>query len=551
MYLNWSIMLMFMVFIFSFVYIFSFYMNSIYIMEYYFNSIQNMDFKFYFLFDWMSILFSITVLMISSMVIMYSKSYMNEDKNKISFCFIVLLFVSSMIILILMPNMFMIILGWDGLGLVSYCLVIYYQSINSYNSGMMTIISNRVGDVMIILSLIFFVNFGSFDLISLNKIELICGVMILIAAFTKSAQIPFSAWLPAAMAAPTPVSSLVHSSTLVTAGVYLLMRFNFLFKMNFYCLILIKISLMTMMMAGISAFFETDFKKIIAFSTLSQLSMMMITISLGSMELAFFHLIMHAFFKSLLFLCAGLVIHSFFGIQDIRMLGNFFKLSPFISTSMIISLFSLMGFPFIGGFYSKDLIVEFFFFKINNIILFMIFILGILSTFLYCLRMAYMMLFKGIKNLILIKFNFDFFMKFSIFVLCFFVLISGNFMFWLISSNLSAFFISKISKIWTLFMMMILIYFLFIKNTYFITKFVKIDFFYKIWNLSFLTSFVFLKKNNKLLYSSISDWTWMEILGTKTLYTFSLNFLNFNYWIEAKNLNKILLVILGTILIIF
>uniref|UniRef100_UPI0030FE1F50 NADH dehydrogenase subunit 5 n=1 Tax=Amblyomma postoculatum TaxID=3107720 RepID=UPI0030FE1F50 len=550
MYLNWSVMLFFMVMFFSLLYMFIFYSNSIFILEYYFNSIQSVDFKFYFLLDWMSILFSITVLMISSMVILYSKSYMNADKNKISFCFIVLMFVGSMIILILMPNMFMIILGWDGLGLVSYCLVIYYQSVSSYNSGMMTIISNRVGDVMIILSLIFFVNFGSFDLISFKKVELICGVMILIAALTKSAQIPFSAWLPAAMAAPTPVSSLVHSSTLVTAGVYLLMRFNFLFKTNFFCLILIKISLMTMMMAGICAFFETDFKKIIAFSTLSQLSMMMVTISLGSVELAFLHLVMHAFFKSLLFLCAGLVIHSFYGIQDIRMLGNFFKISPFISTSMIVSLFSLMGFPFIGGFYSKDLIVEFFFFKINNIVLLTIFILGIMFTFLYCIRIAYIMLFKGVKNLMLMVFNFDFFMKFSIFILSMFVLISGNFMFWIIPSNLGTFFISKISKIWTLLMMSMFIYFFFIKNTQYITKFAKIDFFYKIWNLSFLTSFIFLSKNNKILSNSISDWTWMEILGTKTLYNFSLNFLNFNYWIGSKNLNKILLIILVMILII-
>uniref|UniRef100_UPI0030FE042A NADH dehydrogenase subunit 5 n=1 Tax=Amblyomma limbatum TaxID=591489 RepID=UPI0030FE042A len=550
MFINWSLMLFLMSVFFLFMYMYMYYFNKIFILEYYLNSIQNMDFKFYFLFDWMSILFSITVLMISSMVILYSNSYMNLDKNKNSFCIIVLLFVSSMVILILMPNMFMIILGWDGLGLVSYCLVIYYQSVNSYNSGMMTIISNRIGDVMIILSLIFFMNFGSFDLFSLNSIELICGILILIAALTKSAQLPFSAWLPAAMAAPTPVSSLVHSSTLVTAGVYLLMRFNFLFKLNFFCLILMKISLITMLMAGMCAFLENDFKKIIAFSTLSQLSMMMIIISLNLVELAFFHLIMHAFFKSLLFLCAGVIIHSFQGVQDIRMLGNFFSVSPFISTCMFISLLSLMGFPFIGGFYSKDLILEFFFLKMNNMFMLMIFIIGLMFTFLYCIRVSYMMFFKGIKYLIFINFKFDFFMKFSIFMLSIYVLILGNLMSWIILYNLNILFISKQSKILML-MIMILISMLFfyMKKIYKI-KFKNFDFFYKIWNLSFLTSFIFLNLNYKFLFTSLSDWTWMEILGVKPIFSYSAKIYNLNYWIEKLNLNKILLILMIMIMLI-
>uniref|UniRef100_UPI0030FEACF3 NADH dehydrogenase subunit 5 n=1 Tax=Amblyomma albolimbatum TaxID=1987572 RepID=UPI0030FEACF3 len=549
MFINWSLMLFLMSVFFLFMYMYMYYFNSIFILEYYLNSIQNMDFKFYFLFDWMSILFSITVLMISSMVIMYSNSYMNLDKNKNSFCFIVLLFVSSMIILILMPNMFMIILGWDGLGLVSYCLVIYYQSVNSYNSGMMTVISNRIGDVMIILSLIFFVNFGSFDLLLFNSIELICGILILIAALTKSAQLPFSAWLPAAMAAPTPVSSLVHSSTLVTAGVYLLMRFNFLFKLNFFCLILMKISLITMLMAGMCAFFENDFKKIIAFSTLSQLSMMMIIISLNLVEMAFFHLIMHAFFKSLLFLCAGIIIHFFQGVQDIRMLGNFFKVSPFISTCMLISLLSLMGFPFIGGFYSKDLILEFFFLKMNNMFMLFIFIIGLMFTFLYCMRVLYTMFFKGIKYLIFINFKFDFFMKFPIFVLSIYVLILGNLMSWIILSNLNILFISKMSKILML-MIMIFTSFLFLKIKNYKIKIKNFDFFFKIWNLSFLTSFIFLKLNYKFLLNSFSDWTWMENLSIKFFSNYSLKTYNFNYWIENLNLNKILLVLMIAIMLI-
>lgn len=349
-------------FIFVILYFYTFSLRNTIVIEYFMISILNIDFKFYFLFDWIRTIFSAVVIIISGLVIIYRNRYIKNELNKNSFCLVVLLFVLSILFLILIPNIFIIILGWDGLGLVSYCLVIYYQRVNSYNSGIITIIRNRVGDVIIILAIIFFINFGSFDLITITKIELICGILILIAGLTKRAQIPFSAWLPAAIAAPTPVSALVHSSTLVTAGVYLLIRFNFLFMNSFYSNILLKISLLTLIISGINAFFECDMKKIIAFSTLRQLSIIIISLSIGIIEIAFFHLILHAIFKSMLFLCAGLVIHYLNGIQDIRILGNFFNFRPIISRCMLISILSLIGFPFIGGFYSKDIIVEFFFF---------------------------------------------------------------------------------------------------------------------------------------------------------------------------------------------
>nr|YP_010535371.1 NADH dehydrogenase subunit 5 [Amblyomma hebraeum]QLD96941.1 NADH dehydrogenase subunit 5 [Amblyomma hebraeum]UYB77932.1 NADH dehydrogenase subunit 5 [Amblyomma hebraeum] len=548
MFINWGSFLVILSLMGMTIFFFLFYNDTFIVIEYFLLSILNLDVKFYFLIDWISTLFSSVVMFISGMVILYSHDYMKEDKNKNSFCWIVLLFVLSMIFLIIMPNMFMLILGWDGLGLVSYCLVIYYQSVNSYNSGMITIISNRVGDVMIILSLIFFVNFGSFDLLSLSQIELICGILILIAGLTKSAQIPFSAWLPAAMAAPTPVSSLVHSSTLVTAGVYLLMRFNFLFHFNFFSSILMKISLLTMLMAGINAFFETDFKKIIAFSTLSQLSLMMISISLGMMELAFFHLIMHAIFKSMLFLCAGLIIHSFNGIQDIRMLGNFFSVSPLISSCMSISILSLMGFPFIGGFYSKDLIVEFFIFKINNLILILIFYIGILFTFFYCSRLIYTLLLKSTMNLTISNFNFQFMMVFPITNLCAFMIISGGFMNWIINPNFSLIFIDFECKSFTLiFLVISIFFFIFIKNMNFYSS--KLEFFFKIWHLNFMTSFILLNMSKKLSILSLSDWTWMEILGPSMIKNnFNLLY-NFSSWMEIKNFNKILLILMMTVII--
>nr|YP_011017401.1 NADH dehydrogenase subunit 5 [Amblyomma parvum]WQF69064.1 NADH dehydrogenase subunit 5 [Amblyomma parvum] len=549
MFIHWSMFLVTVSMIFGMFLLIFFYKNFMIIVEYFLCSINNVDYKLYFLFDWISILFSMIVLLISSMVMLYSNSYMKNDKNKFSFCWIVLLFVFSMILLILMPNMFMIVLGWDGLGLVSYCLVIHYQSINSYNSGMMTIISNRVGDVMIVLSMIFFVSFGSFDFFSNLEIELICGILILVAGLTKSAQIPFSAWLPAAMAAPTPVSSLVHSSTLVTAGVYILMRFSYLFEFNIFSTTLLKISLLTMMMAGINAFFEIDFKKIIAFSTLSQLSMMMIIMSIGYMEMAFLHLVMHAIFKSMLFLCAGFVIHSFQGIQDIRMLGNFLKFSPFISSCFMISILSLVGFPFIGGFYSKDLIVEFFFFKNNNLFMIAIFLAGIMSTFFYCLRITYVLLIKGNLNLSITSPHFEPFMFVPIFVLSMIVLVSGNFVLWITIPNFSLIYVNLVLKNLTIIMMMLAVFmFIILMLNYKNKKFLNLDFFFKIWFLDVMTSMVMTMFFKNFLKFSFSDWTWMECLGPKMFKSsFSMIFLT-NLWIEIKSLSQILFLIVVLVL---
>nr|YP_009471797.1 NADH dehydrogenase subunit 5 [Haemaphysalis japonica]AVI15566.1 NADH dehydrogenase subunit 5 [Haemaphysalis japonica] len=548
MFMKWSMMLLLLsILFFIFFLTNTFYMNF-YVIEYMIASISSVDLKFYFLFDWISNLFISVVLLISSMVIMYSSSYMSSDKNKNCFCIIVLMFVLSMIMLILMPNMLMIILGWDGLGLVSYCLVIFYQSVNSYNSGMMTIISNRVGDVMVIMSLLFLFNFGSFDFLSLNGTEWILGIFIILAGMTKSAQIPFSAWLPAAMAAPTPVSSLVHSSTLVTAGVYLMIRFNYLFSENTNSMFLLKISLITMIMSGMNAFFETDFKKIIAFSTLSQLSMMMIIVSLNMPELAFFHLIMHAIFKSMLFLCAGLIIHFMNGNQDIRMLGNFFKISPVIMSCMLISILSLMGYPFIGGFYSKDLILEFFFMKSNNMLLLLMFIMSIIFTFMYCIRLMYFLMLKSILSINFYMINLDLKMVLPIYILTFFLLISGNFLFWISVFNNKIMFISLMSKFTGIILMIISIYITFYILVYcnFFNK--NIEFFFKMWFLSSLTSIIFLKNNNNLLKMSLMDWKWMELLGPGGINNKMNKMSNLNLWINFISFNKILFMIMLMIL---
>nr|YP_010692964.1 NADH dehydrogenase subunit 5 [Anastrepha striata]WCB98080.1 NADH dehydrogenase subunit 5 [Anastrepha striata] len=348
-----------------------------------------------FLFDWMSLLFMSFVLLISSLVIYYSKEYMGGDLNINRFIMLVLMFVLSMMLLIISPNLISILLGWDGLGLVSYCLVIYFQNVKSYNAGMLTALSNRIGDVAFLLAIAWMLNYGSWNYIFYlemmkNSIEMeVIGGLIMLAAMTKSAQIPFSSWLPAAMAAPTPVSALVHSSTLVTAGIYLLIRFNILLCDSWMGQGLLLLSGLTMFMAGLGANFEFDLKKIIALSTLSQLGLMMSILSMGFYKLAFFHLLSHALFKALLFMCAGAIIHNMNNSQDIRLMGGLGIYMPLTSGCFNVANLALCGMPFLAGFYSKDLILEIVSLSYINVFSFFLYFFSTGLTVCYSLRLVY------------------------------------------------------------------------------------------------------------------------------------------------------------------
>nr|YP_010462925.1 NADH dehydrogenase subunit 5 [Epeorus unispinosus]UUJ36778.1 NADH dehydrogenase subunit 5 [Epeorus unispinosus] len=348
-----------------------------------------------FLFDWMSLIFMSFVLLISSLVIYYSEEYMGGDNNINRFILLVLMFVMSMMLLIVSPNLVSILLGWDGLGLVSYCLVIYYQNVKSYNAGMLTALSNRVGDVALLLAIAWMLNFGSFNYVyyleamsGTPEMGLV-GVLVVLAAMTKSAQMPFSAWLPAAMAAPTPVSALVHSSTLVTAGVYLLIRFSPLLEGEWISSFLLLVSGLTMFMAGLGANFEFDLKKIIALSTLSQLGLMMSVLSLGFYKLAYFHLLTHALFKALLFMCAGAIIHNMKDSQDIRGMGGLVSQMPATAACLNVANLALCGMPFLAGFYSKDLILEMATLSYLNGVSFFLFFFSTGLTMCYSLRLVY------------------------------------------------------------------------------------------------------------------------------------------------------------------
>jgi len=325
------------------------------------SGIQNLTWTFFL--DFKALLFLCAVLFISRNVVWYSQRYLYRDPNKNRFILLVLGFVASICLLITRSNIITILLGWDGLGLISYCLVIYYPTKKSSRAGILTVLSNRVGDICILLLVGWFSLIGDYNFLILSQASTFLNsldwiyLLVILGAITKSAQIPFSAWLPAAIAAPTPVSALVHSSTLVTAGVYLLIRFSH-FSSDKFNLCLIVTASLTMFISGLVAFFEYDLKKIIALSTLSQLGVIIFAISINLPEVALFHLITHALFKALLFLCAGVIIHGNQNSQDIRSYGSLILNFPLVGVCLNLANLSLCGLPFLSGFYSKDIIIE-------------------------------------------------------------------------------------------------------------------------------------------------------------------------------------------------
>nr|APX39675.1 NADH dehydrogenase subunit 5 [Chaetocnema depressa] len=505
-------------------------LDKIYFIEFLLLTLNSTKFLYILLIDWMSMMFMSFVLFISSMVIYYSEDYMHNDLNKKRFILLVVMFVLSMMCMIISPNLISILMGWDGLGLVSYCLVIYYQNMKSFNAGMLTALSNRIGDVALLMSIAWMLNYGSWNFIFYlefmkndNYMELIC-YLILIASMTKSAQIPFSSWLPAAMAAPTPVSALVHSSTLVTAGVYLLIRFNFAFSYNLLNILLF-ISVMTMFMSGLGANFEFDLKKIIALSTLSQLGLMMSILALGNYKLAFFHLLIHALFKALLFMCAGNIIHSLMNCQDIRYMGGLIKQMPLTCCYLNLCNWSLCGLPFTSGFYSKDFIVEFMSMSFLNMFIYMIFYISIGLTVSYSIRLTYYVMVGDFNyysyNLIIDSSKI---MLFSMSGLILFVIFSGSMFMWIIFDSpifiCLPFFMKLLTLIMILFGIMIgyelsnfkVSYNLLSNNFYCI-------FFSSMWNMPVLSTiglnFYPLFLGN--LYFKSLDQGWFEYYGAQQL----------------------------------
>ena len=367
--------------------------SRIYFFEWCLLSSNSFSFEIVLLFDCYRTIFIGVVCLISGCICIYRRRYILYEARAFYFVIIIFVFVFSILIVICSPNLIRIILGWDGLGLSSYLLVIYYQNFKSYNAGILTILTNRIGDVMILISIGWIFRYRSINYfiylyyyITFYDYFNLILFRIVLAGITKRAQIPFSAWLPAAIAAPTPVSSLVHSSTLVTAGVYLLIRFSHVFD-SWLGEFLLLTAGCTMMMSGVGAFFENDLKKIIALSTLRQLGLIMGSLRLGIVDNCFFHLLSHALFKALLFICAGYIIHCMGGSQDIRIYGGIFFKVPLVIVCFNVANFSLCGFPFLAGFYSKDIILELVLMNEVNFLSLFFFFFATLFTIIYSFRL--------------------------------------------------------------------------------------------------------------------------------------------------------------------
>nr|YP_010576274.1 NADH dehydrogenase subunit 5 [Stilicoderus aquilinus]UZN43811.1 NADH dehydrogenase subunit 5 [Stilicoderus aquilinus] len=510
------------------------------------------------LLDWMSLLFMSFVLYISSMVVLYSKEYMSGDLNMNRFIMLVSMFVLSMMLLIISPNLISILLGWDGLGLVSYCLVIYYQNVKSYNAGMLTALTNRIGDVALLMSIAWMLNYGSWNYIyylefmkndlSMNLISW----MVVLASITKSAQIPFSSWLPAAMAAPTPVSSLVHSSTLVTAGVYLLIRFNNSLSLNLMMFLLF-LGTLTMFMAGLGANFEYDLKKIIALSTLSQLGLMMSILALGEYYLAFFHLLTHALFKATLFMCAGCMIHNLNDCQDIRFMGGLVMHMPLTSCFFNISNLSLCGLPFLSGFYSKDLILEVLSMNYLNIFIYLIFFISTGLTVCYTFRLMYYSMFGSFNFLSLNNLNDKgFLMLKGMGGLIFMVIMGGSLLMWIIFPTPYFICLPLIMKIMALLVSILGAYMGYEFSKFYLHYNLKSFsifqlslFFSLMWNMPFLSTFFinFYPLNfGKIIYNNL-DQGWSEYLGSQNFFNQFKNSSMFMQILFNNNL-KIFLILL-------
>ena len=354
-------------------------------------------------FDSLTVSMLIPVLIVSSLVHIYSIGYMSNDPHNQRFFSYLSLFTFMMIILVTANNFLLMFVGWEGVGICSYLLVsFWFTRIAANQSSISAFLTNRVGDCFLTIGMFAILwSFGNIDYSTVfslapylsENIITIIGICLLIGAMAKSSQIGLHVWLPMAMEGPTPVSALIHAATMVTAGVYLLMRTSPLIEYSSTILILsLWIGAITTVFSSLIGLFQQDIKKVIAYSTMSQLGMMVIAIGLSSYNIALFHLVNHAFYKGLLFLGAGAVIHAVADNQDFRKYGGLRPFLPLTYSVMLIASLSLVAFPFMTGFYSKDFILESAYgkFYFSSIVVYYIATIGAMFTTLYSVKVLYL-----------------------------------------------------------------------------------------------------------------------------------------------------------------
>ncbi|MCQ2061542.1 MAG: NADH-quinone oxidoreductase subunit L [Fibrobacter sp.] len=334
---------------------------------------------FGFLFDGLSRIMLLFVTGIGALITLYSIGYMHGDRGFARFFAYINLFLFSMIVLVLGDSLLLTFLGWEGVGLCSYLLIGFWnKDVNNCKAANKAFIVNRVGDIGFLLGMLCLVTVGGAGILNYDALNAfiqmiltgghveivlpilsLAGLLFFIGCTGKSAQIPLLTWLPDAMAGPTPVSALIHAATMVTAGVYLLARLGNMFALLPVVLFIITlIGLLTAFWAAMAGLFQNDIKKVLAYSTISQLGYMFMAAGVCAFDASIFHVFTHAFFKAALFLGAGAVIHALAGEQDMRKMGGMLKKTPVTACVMLFAFFAIIGFPGFAGFWSKDLILE-------------------------------------------------------------------------------------------------------------------------------------------------------------------------------------------------